>query len=356
MTARRRRAEISRGWGYCESGVSRMHRSLLAAVAAIAGAAVAVSVSVGGTTSDADGVMLVNGTAVFPLVLAKGPDAGTTTPDGKNAFAEIAGAGITFLKLGPATTPWTTSDIADANTQDRAAATAGLSTWINLSTVSRATAGSSADTLLQQVVSSLTSDAGASAVGIWKGADEPFWSGIAPSALQFAYCRSTGRGQTSWCGGEPGLDSTHQWVTIEAPRGTSTQLQPYSAVTDIHGVDVYPVTLANPSPNLHDVGTWTNTLASITPSKSVWTTLQVCDSGSYSTNGQFVLPTSAQERYMAYDAIVNGARSLAFYGGNIPGCWNATDRQYAWNWTFWASVLKPLVAELNAASAIAPAL
>ena len=59
---------------------------------------------------------------------------------------------------------------------------------------------------------------------------------------------------------------------------------------------------------------------------------------------------------MAYDAIVNGARSLAFYGGNIPGCWSASDRQYGWNWTFWSSVLEPLVEELNASSAIAPAL
>ena len=59
---------------------------------------------------------------------------------------------------------------------------------------------------------------------------------------------------------------------------------------------------------------------------------------------------------MAYDAIINGARSLAFYGGNIPGCWNATDRQYGWNWTFWTNVLKPLVGELDSGSAIAPAL
>ena len=333
-----------------------MHRSLLAAVAAVAGAAVAVGVSLGGTTSNADGVLLLNGKKVFPLVLAKGPDAGTTTPDGTNAFAEVADAGVTFLKLGPATTPWTTSDITDANIQDRAATTAGLSTWINLSTVSQATAGSGTDMLLQQVINSLTSDAGASAVGIWKGADEPLWSGIAPSALEFAYCRSTGRGQTSWCGGEPPLDSAHQWVTIEAPRGTPTQLQPYSDVTDIHGVDVYPVTLTNPSPNLHDVGTWTNTVASVTPSESVWTTLQVCDSSSYDTSGHFVLPTLPQERYMAYDAIINGARSLAFYGSNIPGCWNATDRQYGWNWTFWTNVLKPLVGELDSGSAIAPAL
>lgn len=333
-----------------------MKRALVAIVAAVAGAVVAVGVSLGGTTSDADGVMVLNGTKVFPLVLAKGPDAGTTTPDGKNAFAEVAEAGITFLKLGPATTPWTASDISDAIAQDRAAAAAGLSTWINLSTLSQATAGSSADALLEQVVTSLKGDAGASAIGVWKGADEPLWAGIQPSALQFAYCRSTGRGEAGWCGGEPVLDSAHQWVTIEAPRGTAQQIQPYSAVTDVHGVDVYPVTLTNPAPNLHDVGTWTSTVASVTPGKAVWTTLQVCDSGSYSTSGQFVLPTLAQERYMAYDAIVNGARSLAFYGGNIAGCWSTSDRQYGWNWTFWTNVLKPLVEELDASSSIAPAL
>ena len=58
---------------------------------------------------------------------------------------------------------------------------------------------------------------------------------------------------------------------------------------------------------------------------------------------------------MAYDAIINGARSLAFYGGNIAGCWNAADRQFGWNWTFWSTVLKPLIGELNSTSPLARA-
>jgi hypothetical protein len=333
-----------------------VHRSLFTALTALLAAAVFGGGVAAGTGSDPSGTMILNGQEVFPIVLAKGPDAGSTTPTGADAFAEVARGGVTFLKLGPATTPWTAADIADAKQQNAAAAAAGLATWVNLSTVAQAAAGSASDTLLHDVVTSLRADTGGSAIGVWKGADEPFWSGIAPSALQFAYCRSTGRGLSSWCGGEPILDSDHQWVTIEAPRGTAAQLQPYSAVTDVHGVDVYPVTLQNPSGNLHDVGTWTSTVASVTPSHSIWTTLQVCASGSYDTSGRYVVPTFAQERYMAYDAIINGARSLAFYGGNIPGCWNATDRQYGWNWTFWSSVLKPLLAELNATSALAPAL
>ena len=145
-------------------------------------------------------------------------------------------------------------------------------------------------------------------------------------------------------------------MTIQAPRGTAPQLAPYTPVTDIHGVDMYPVTLAASAPNLHDVGAWTSTIASVTPSRAVWTTLQVCASGSYDSSGRFVLPTFAQERYMLYDAILNGARSIAFYGGNNPNCWTASDSQYGWNWSFWSSVLKPLLGEINSLSPLAPAL
>jgi Ca2+-binding RTX toxin-like protein len=343
-----------------------MIRSFVAAVVVLAVAAVAGGAVLGGTASDSSGTMLLNGQKVFPLVLAKGPDPTATAPDGTSAFTEVARAGVTFMKVGPATVPWTQGDIDDALAQDRAAAAAGLSTWVNLSTVSQATAGSAADATLQNVVGTLKSDASGSAIGAWKGADEPWWSKIEPTALQFAYCRATGRGTASWCGGEAVLDAEHQFVTIEAPKPddstgspastTASALAPYSSVTDVHGVDIYPVTLANPTPDLHRVGRWTAAVAAVTPNHAVWTTVQVCASGSYNTSGQFVLPTFAQERYMAYDAIVNGARSLAFYGGNVAGCWNATDRQHAWNWTFWSSVLKPLLAELNASSPLAPAL
>ncbi len=39
-----------------------------------------------------------------------------------------------------------------------------------------------------------------------------------------------------------------------------------------------------------------------------------------------------------------------------PGCWNTSDTQHGWNWTFWDSVLEPLIGELNAADPLAPAL
>ena len=333
-----------------------MVRPLSLAAVAVAAAALVAGAGAAVTSSDPSGTVVLGGAKAFPIVLAKGPEHDSTTPDGKNGYAAVAAAGVTMLKIGPATTPWTTADITAANADDQAAAANGLSTWVNLSTVATATAGSAGDLLLQQVVGSLKADPGSSAIAMWKGVDEPFWSGTAPGQLQFAYCRSTGRGTASWCGGEPVLDSDHAWVTIEAPKGTAAQIEPYSAVTDIHGVDIYPVTLQTPTPDLHQVGTWTSTVASVTPSHAVWTTLEICASGNYDGTGTFVLPTFAQERYMAYDAIVNGARSLAFYGGNNPGCWNASDTAHGWNWTFWDSVLEPLVSELSEASPLAPAL
>ena len=328
----------------------------LAGLLAVVAAAYASGAAAATTSSDGTGTVLLDGAKTFPIVLAKGPEPEATTPDGRDALAEVASAGATYLKIGPATVAWTAADIEDAKQQNRAAAANQLHTWVNLSTVARVTPGSAGDVLLDQVVTALEGDAGGGAIAMWKGADEPLWSGIAPSALQFAYCRSTGRGTASWCGGEPVLDDDHAWVTIQAPRGTAAQLASYTPVTDIHGVDVYPVTLAASTPNLHEVGAWTSTIASVTPSRAVWTTLQVCASGSYDSSGRFVLPTLAQERYMLYDAILNGARSVAFYGGNNPNCWTANDRQYGWNWSFWSSVLKPLLGEINSLSPLAPAL
>src|SRR3954470_17395034 len=145
-----------------------MGRSLLAAFVVLAAAATVGSIGAAGTASDQSGTMVLNGQKVFPIVLAKGPDAGSTTPLGADALAEVAGAGVTFLKIGPATVRWTSGDIADANVQDRAALASGLWTWVNLSTVAQATAGSTVDAMLQQVVGSLTSDAGGPAVGVWK--------------------------------------------------------------------------------------------------------------------------------------------------------------------------------------------
>ena len=328
----------------------------LIGVLAIVAAVYASGAAAATTSSDSAGTVLLDGAKTFPIVLAKGPEPGTTTPAGADALAEVASGGATYLKTGPATVAWTAADIEDAKEQNRAAAANGLHTWVNLSTVARATAGSAQDALLEQVVTQLESDSGGPAIGMWKGADEPLWSGIVPSALQFAYCRATGRGTASWCGGEPVLDSEHAWVTIQAPRGNAQQLAPYTPVTDIHGVDIYPVTLAASAPNLHDVGTWTSTIASVTPSRAVWTTLQVCASGSYDSSGNFGCRRSRRSATCSTTPSSTAPAALPSTGATIRIAGPPATPSTAGTGASGAPCLKPLLGEINSLSPLAPAL
>ena len=328
-------------------------RRVLPAVVVLVAVVLAEGAGAAVTTVDQYGTALIDGQKVFPIVLAKGPERGSTTQTGGDAVDEVVAAGVNVFKVGPATRPWWPEDKADAEAWNQEAAARGVYTWVNLATLADAEPGKLKDTRLREVIALLENDP---ALAMWKGADEPWLARFAPEELQYAYCVATSRGEAGWC--QAPADQEHPWVTIQAPRGTSADLEPYSAVTDIHGVDHYPVTWVDQNdPNLHEVGVWTDTIASVTPNRAVWTTLQVCASGSSGPNeGEFVLPTRRQERYMIYDAILNGARSLAFYGGNIDRCWTPADAALSWNWSFWNDVLKGLIQEISADSPIAPAL
>ena len=59
---------------------------------------------------------------------------------------------------------------------------------------------------------------------------------------------------------------------------------------------------------------------------------------------------------MAYQAIINGARGLIFFGGNVAATLNAQDAALGWNWTFWDQVLKRVVVELGDNGLLANAL
>ncbi len=241
---------------------------------------------------------------------------------------------------------------------ERAAALLGVHTWVRLNAFAATQPRWRGDAHLATIVHALTRNRFAAGLGLWQGADEPRSRGIAAQSLAFVYCRLTSRGAPSACAGEKPLDRRHLLVTILAPHGTTAGLAPYSHVTDGLGVDVYPVAFRNDeSPDLHKVGIWTRAIAGITADHSVWTTLQICSKNAYNKRTRaYVMPTAYQERYMVYDAIVNGARGISFFGGNNPHCWTRLDRRYRWNWTFWNSALDPLIEQIGSHSPLGSAL
>ena len=140
-----------------------MRRSAIAAAAflLLPGAAGAVV-----TTVDRHGTTLVNGRKVFPIVLAKGPERGSTTPAGVGALDEVAVAGVNFLKVGPPSAVWSNADTADAVAWNREATKRGIYTWINLSTLSRARPGSWQENRLRRVIAALKRDPSGRAIGM----------------------------------------------------------------------------------------------------------------------------------------------------------------------------------------------
>jgi len=301
----------------------------------------------------ASGGLLVGGKRVFPIGLSDPPPVDGVAPvSGRPAWAEVAGAGVTFVRNY---TVWTAAGAAEQMVsvmqELNAAVEHGLQVWLALAGVDN---DLSQRSLLDRIVNAVKSDPG---LGAWKGADEPA-HGHVPAAGCVAVYRQV-----------RSLDPDHPVVLIEAPRGPSPNpqshdtpltlaaVEPYSAACDIHGIDIYPVSRP---PGLHAGGSPVNTDISVvgdmtrligraSPGKPIWTTLQVAWSGVVPPH-PVVFPTLPQARFMAYDAIVAGAGGLSFFGGQIRAVMNAADRQRGWNWTYWQRVLYPLLQELTDAA------
>jgi hypothetical protein len=296
------------------------------------------------------GILLLSGRRVFPIVLSNGPPLESTAPGGRDGLAEVAAAGVTMLRTGRS--DWTATEADGQIAEERnlldAAAAHGLHCWTWLGKLPNLpTARSSAnERLLVTVVDALKEHA---ALGAWKGVDEPLMTGLAAAGLVRAHQRIRE------------LDPAHPIVIVQAPRGTVAQLRPYTAAADIVGVDVYPVSYP---PGAHVGGLVTDigvvgdvmrTHVQAAPGKPAWTTLQIAWSGVLPPGHVPRFPTLLEERFMAYQAIVAGARGLAFFGGHLTAPMRPADAHRGWNWRFWQEVLQPLVAELTS-TAVAPAL
>jgi hypothetical protein len=302
----------------------------------------------------ATGSLVIDGAKVFPIGLSEAPQPDGQTRDGRNAWAEISSAGVNFVRSGLRT--WNLQQIDAQIAAERArmdaAASLGMYSWPRLGNAGNlpTTKGSVEEQLLVRLVNGLKTHHG---LGAWKGADEPALGGVPAAGL----ARARTKLRT--------IDPDHPIVIIQAPRQPVSTLVPYRPAFDITGADIYPVGYPPgahsdlPNKDISVVGDIAKKMASAAGTKPIWMTLQIAWSGVTPNQDRPELvprfPTLHEERFMAYQAIINGARGLIFFGGQLTQVMRPRDAQLGWNWTFWEQVLRPLLVELTSPSVL-PAL
>ena len=136
-------------------------------------------------------------------------------------------------------------------------------------------------------------------------ADEPRWNGV--PAINLQMCAETLRKITPY----------HPKHIVAAPRGSVEDHLPYAAAADFYGIDIYPVPAGSHS-NLEDrtltsVGKYARRADAMQEyRKPVLMTLQAFAWGELSKRKR-IYPTLAESRFMAYDALLNGATHIAYY-------------------------------------------
>ena len=288
---------------------------------------------------------------MFPIGLSNGPP--------PNGLARVAAAGVNLIRIGR--DDWNAaqlpSQIAVEKSNLDTLRAHGLRGWLWLGELTNlpAQAGSDRERALARVADGLQ---GHPALAAYKGEDEPRnpfrgknW--IRPDGLVRGYKRLKQ------------IDAGRPLVVIQAPIGTPAQLRPYVPAFDVTGADAYPVSYPpathtqTANRDISVVGDVTRKMVSVAGGKPVWMTLQIVWSGVIpSQQGPAHVPrypSLPAERFMAYQAIVNGARGLIFFGGHLTEIASPEDAAAGWNWTFWEQVLRPVVGEL-ASPELAPAL
>ena len=311
------------------------------------------------TVERTTGILLVDGKRVFPIVLSNAPPLGGKTPSGRDGLAELAAAGANFLRTGRA--DWSLERVDQQIAAERvrldAAAAHGLHCWPWLGDAPNlpVQSGSTQERLLVRIINGLKDHP---ALGAYKGIDEPANPLRAPNRIPAAGLVRAYRRLKK-------LDPAHPMVVIQAPRGPVSDLVPYRPAFDITGADIYPVSYPPgvhadaPNREISVVGDVTRKMVDAAGGKPVWMTLQIAWSGVTPSRRRPDrvprFPNLQQERFMAYEAIVNGARGLAFFGGHLTQVTSGVDARLGWNWTFWELVLRPLLRELTS-TAVQPAL
>jgi hypothetical protein len=304
------------------------------------------------------GSLSIDGSMVFPIALSNPPPLGGKTPSGTDGWAEVANGGVNFIRTR--LIQWDLQQIDAQVAQEKtildAAAAKGLHCGLQLGAIANlpATSGSANEQILTKIANGLKSHP---ALGVYFGVDEP----ANPNQPQTVPAAGLIRAYQKL----KALDPDHPVFINQAPLGTVASLTPYRPAFDLTGADIYPVSYPPgvhsdlPNKDISVVGDVTRKMVTAGGGKPVWMTLQIAWSGviqntSHPDNVPR-FPTLHDERFMAYQAIVAGARGLDFFGGQFTTVMRPRDAQLGWNWFFWQTVLHPLLAELTS-TAVGPAL
>jgi len=304
----------------------------------------------------------INGKKIFGISVAVLPPPDGKTPDGKSAWQEFADGGVNLARIVPSVSGesygWTDKGYGLARQYLDGLQSAHLYAWLWLGDdIAHFDAKDTAKAeKLKKLIETFKDHP---ALAFWKGEDEPLWGQMnakepgtkSPATLAAPYKMIHQ------------LDPNHPMVVIQAPRGTVQELAGYRGVLDITGADVFPISyppgghLANfPNKDISSVGDWTKMMVEAAGGKPVWMTLQISFSGTATKGKTLRMPTFPEERFMTYDAIINGARGVNYFGGANPLTLSERDAKLGYNWTFWDRTLKPLLAEINAKGPLAEAL
>jgi hypothetical protein len=296
-----------------------------------------------------DGPFLIDAAPTFPIGFTGGPPTGVATPDGANAMAYLAGEGHTFQLWYCPKHTWGPAKEAELDALLREANAQGMHVVISIDDLQHIQASDAVHVAeLKRVVKKYRNNP---AILFWKGTDEPQWGKVPVENLRVYYDTVHA------------LDPHHPiWIT-QAPRGTVAEWKPYSQFFDIGAVDIYPISyppgthsgIANK--DLSVVGDYALRIRESTGfRKPTMMVLQICWSGVAKPGKTLRFPTFAQERYMTYQAIIDGARGLVYFGGNVAPCLNTRDAAFGWNWTFYDNILSPVLEQLRPDGPLYPAL
>jgi hypothetical protein len=308
------------------------------------------------------GALMINGKGVFPIGFTMPPPAHGVTPWGRAGLEELADAGATFLRTGPMAVAWTDETIANEQKYLDQAAKYGLYCATNLREYSSVKEGEPKEAKLRELVERFKDHP---ALGVWKGVDEPQWGKhpVEPMLRAYEIIHK--------------LDGRHPVFVVQAPRGKVEELRAYDATYDITGADIYPISYPpgghsiDANDHISMVGDFTKKMmdvASHPPDaqasdraaaphpKPVWMVLQISFSGTIKPGKTLRMPSFPETRFMTYQAIINGARGLLFFGGHIDKAIPEADKKYGWAWTHWRRVLRPVIEEIGSKSPLYPAL